>query len=130
MKKLLGLYIALLLMFTLTACDDIYIEPDVVTVMYDNIRYEGDSVIVDIWITNGTDEDYDVGYVEFWFELPEDSENEAIGAGFDIYETVKKGRYKFYEIEFESKYIFVTKTELAELNLSLTDLEFYFWFDE
>jgi len=116
----------------LTGCDKVPITDGIVDVIYENIHYEDDSVIVEVWITNGTDEDLDVGYVDFWFEFPDDTDvsslnvEEFCGAGFPIDETIKSQKYKSYELEFTSEYIFVSEAELTALGLELNDLVLYF----
>ena len=49
--------------------------------------------------------------------------DEFCGAGFPIYETINSQKYKSYELEFTSEYIFVTKAEF-------TDLGIFFYFFE
>jgi len=130
MKKVMGLIVGLLLVFSLTACDEVYIEEDVIAVMYDNVEFNGEEVYVDVWITNGTDSNYDVTYVEFWFELPDGSQTEAVGAGFDINETITKAGFKKYELTFQKEYVYYDKSDLDNLGYDLGDLEFFYWFEE
>ncbi|GEM_PF-1726299 len=137
MKRLILLIAAIAAVATLSACDDdVIIAPDVIDVQFDNIRYDGAVIVVDVWITNGTDEDFDLGYAEFWLELPDGvapdrtgDDREVCGAGFDFYITVKADDYEFYEVEFTSDYIFLSDSELDALNVDLTDLELYYWFE-
>ena len=116
----------------LSGCEKVPITEGIIDVVYENIHYEGDSIIVEIWITNGTDEAVDIGYVDFWFEFPDQINltelgvDEFCGAGFPIYETINSQKYKSYELEFTSEYIFVTKAEFTDLGIELADLILYF----
>ena len=138
MKRLFALLMGMFLILMLTACDEEpYIEPDVITVVYENIRFEGTSVIIDIWITNGTDNDYSFDYVEFWVEFPEGTaqdfvgdEREFCGAGFYFNELVEAGGYLAYEIEFTSEYVQYAEGDVTTRGLTLNDLELYYWFEE
>ena len=138
MKKGIIWIISLVFVLTLSACQEqLDITQGIIDVQYENVRYEGSSIVVDVYITNGTDASYDVNYVELWFEFPESTVDEFgitdiefCGAGFDIYETVKSQGYKQYEIEFTSEYIFYSQTELESYQLTLDDLELYFWIEE
>lgn len=135
MKKILFTMITISFGFLLSACNTVPIKPGVVDVVYENVHYEGSSLIVEVWITNGTDDDIDVGYVDFWFEFPEGTDlsglnvTEFCGAGFPIDETIKSQGYGNYELEFTSEYIFVTNSELEALGLNLDDLLLYFEFE-
>ena len=131
--KRLTLGITLLLLVFLSGCTSpVSITPNKIDVVFDNPRYEGDTIVVDVWITNGTDYDEHIEIVDFWFELPEGTDltglesNEVCGAQFDIYEYVKAGKYNEYELEFTTEFIYVTQEQLTTLGLTLNDLEFYY----
>ena len=136
MKKIVLGAITLFVVLTLSACvSKVPIKPGVIDVVYENVHYEGSSIFVEVWITNGTDEDVSVGYVDFWFEFPEDTNlsglnvSEFCGAGFPIDDTIKSQGYGNYELEFTSDYIFVSNTELNNLDLTLDDLVLFFEFE-
>jgi hypothetical protein len=138
MKRLLQLVLAVTALALLSACGpDIDIPEGIIDVTYENVRYEGSSIVVDVTITNGTDENYDLTYTEFWLELPEYivtafalTDGEVCGAGFDIDETVRKNNYKQYEIEFTSEFIFISETDLSSYSVTLDDLDMYYYFEE
>ena len=131
--KRIAVLITLLFIGMLTACTSpVTIKPDVVEVVFDNPRYNGDEIVVDVWITNGQSNDADIRVVDFWFELPEGTDwtgldsNEVCGAQFDIFEVVKAGSYKEYELTFTSEFVSLSEEDLTALGLSLDDLEFYY----
>ena len=141
MKRIIGLIVGVLLVFSLTACtEDVYVEPGVIAVQYENIRYDGDSILVDVWITNGTESDYAFDYMEFWLEVPEaiaaennltgEGEAEVCGAGFYFDENIPSNGWVAYELEFTSEYIFISDSTLQTYGLTLNDLDLYFWNEE
>lgn len=134
MKKWM-LVIVIGILILLSGCSSpINITEGQIDVIFDNPRYEGTSIVVDVWITNGTDESYDIDTVDFWFEIPEGIELgditdvEVCGSNFELFDRVNPDDYLEYEIEFTSTYIFITESELEELGLTLDDLEFYYLF--
>lgn len=136
MIKRLPILLTILLVGLLSACSSpVTITPDKIDVVFDNPRYEGEHIIVDVWITNGTEYDEYIESVDFWFELPEGTDvtgfdsNEVCGAQFDILEYVKADKYNEYELEFSSEFIYITESDLTALNLTLEDLEFFYLFD-
>lgn len=129
MKKLLALVTGLLLTLSLSACETVEIEPNVIAVVYENVRYEEGVLFVDVWITNGTAEDYNLDYSEFWFELPDETETEVAGAGFDLTGVVSSNSYVEYELEFPAEYVYYSPTELSSLDLDYGDLYFFYWFE-
>ncbi len=128
MKKIITLALTLLFVFTLTGCEKVYIEPGIIDVQYDNVRWEEDLLIVDVWITNGTEEDFDLRYMEFNLYFP-DEETEFCGAGFDFYDTIKPDNYVMYELEFSDDLIFLTQADLDDEGIGLSDLVLYFWYE-
>lgn len=136
MKKIIVGIMVIFILFTLTACDQVTITPGIVDVQFENPRYENGSVIIDVWITNGTTDNVELGYVDFWLEFPESVDISALGvtefcgAGFPIDEVIKSNKYKRYELEFTSEYIFVTETEMEQLGVTLDDLDLYFNINE
>ena len=131
--KRIGIIFSVFFIGLLSACTSpVSITPDVVEVVYDNPRYSGDEIIVDVWITNGQSSDVDIRVVDFWFELPEGTDlsglasNEVCGAQFDIFEIVEAGAYNEYELTFTSEFVQLTKSQLTELGLTIEDLEFYY----
>ena len=80
------------------------------------------------YITNGFDEDYDVGYMEFSI-YPIGDETEIAAAGFEINETIKAGDYVEIELEFTGTYIFIDEETLNNMGFTVDDLELYFWLD-
>jgi Zn finger protein HypA/HybF involved in hydrogenase expression len=125
MRKLFTLLL-LSFVFLLSGCKQIDITPDIIDVQYENIYKEGKSIIVEVYVTNGTDEDVSLDYMEFALYLP-DEETEYCGAGFNINDTLKAGKYNEYEIEFTSEYIFLSEDDLTEAEITLSDLVLYFW---
>lgn len=127
MKRLCMLIVTMLTILLLSACGpDVEITDGIIDVQYDNIRYEGSSIVLDVIVTNGTDEDYYIEYMEFALYMP-DEETEFCGAGFDILENVKSGRFNEYEIEFTSQYIYMTESDLTDAGIELDDLILFFW---
>jgi|LGVE01.1.fsa_nt_gb hypothetical protein len=129
MRKAFMIVLGFLLVFSLSACEDVYIEPGVIDIQFENVHYEGESIVMDIWITNGTSEHYDIGYMEFALYIP-DTETEYCGAGFDMLATILSDDYESFEIEFTSEFVFLTETELEDLGYTLEDLELYYWVEE
>ncbi len=129
MKKVIMLVIGFLLVFSLSACEDIYIEPGVIDIQFENVHYKGESIVMDVWITNGTSENYDIGYMEFALYVP-GTETEYCGAGFDMLTVISSDDYEEFEIEFTSEFVFMIETELEDLGYTLEDLELYYWFEE
>lgn len=137
MKKIIRGLIMILPIILLSACTNpITIKQGVVDVQYDNIRYEGDSIVVDIWITNGTSKDVTLGSVDFWMDFPDDinvsmlNVSEFCGSTFTINVTIQSESYRRYEIEFTSDYIFVTPEELTGLNFEVSDLLLFFDYNQ
>ncbi len=126
MKKIILIFTVLLSVTLLTGCDTVDIVPDVINVVYENARYEDGNFYIETHITNGTDEDVYIEYMEFGI-YPEGNETEIAGAGFDINETIKAGKYVSIELEFSSEFVFFSEAELLELGFTVEDLELYFW---
>jgi len=130
MRKLL---LGLLLVFsvvTLSGCKpDVYIEPNTISVVFENPHYVGESFFIDVYITNGFDSDEFVGYMEFDIYTDDDSVYVA-GAGFDIDETIYSNSYVLIELEFGSEYVFVSEEDLNQSGYNLDRLELYFWIEE
>ena len=129
MKRVL-LFVLLALSFTfLTGCfDDIYISDGEISVVYDNIRYEGTSLFVDVYITNGLDNDEEVGYMEFDIYSSDDVLYMA-GAGFDIDETIPSDDYIFIELEFGATFVFVSEADIEAAGYDLDESVLYFYID-
>lgn len=134
MKRVI-LSIVLGLLLVLSGCSSpVTITEGKIDVIFDNPRYEGTSIVVDVWITNGTDEPFDIDTVDFWFEIPDGvdlgdiTDVEVGGSNFELFDRVNPNDYLEYEIEFTSEYIGITQSQLQELGLTLDDLEFYYLF--
>lgn len=128
MKKIIVLIVALFLSFTLSGCESVEITPDKIEVIYNDAWLEDDSLIIEVHLTNGTDEDFDLGYTEFWLELPTE-ETEVAGAYFEFDIVLKANSYETYELEFESDYVFYDEAALAEVNLTYLDCELYYYIE-
>jgi hypothetical protein len=126
MKKIILVFTVLLSVTLLTGCDTVDIVPDVMNVVYENARYEDGNFYIETHITNGTDEDVYIEYMEFGI-YPEGNDTEIAGAGFDINETIKAGKYVSIELEFSSEFVFFSEAELLVLGFTVDDLELYFW---
>lgn len=133
MKKVILIVVvglmATFLIFILSGCERVPITPGVIDVKFDDIRWEGDKIVSDIYITNGQDSDQYVESLEIGIYLPDD-ETEFCAAGYDIRETVESESYLKFEIEFTSEYINMTKEELEALDISLDDLIMHFLYSE
>ena len=126
---LFGLVLALFVV-TLSGCKpDIYIEPNEISVVFENPRFDESSFYIDVYITNGFDSDEFVGYMEFDIYTDDDSIYVA-GAGFDIDETIPANSYVWIELEFGSEYVFVSEDDLTNSGYNLDRLELYFWIEE
>ena len=125
MKKLVLLVTTLFLIFTLTSCKDIYIEPSVISVVYENIRYNGDTILVDVYITNGKESDEDINTIDVWLEIP-GTDDEVCGAGFDLYTTIPAGSYELWELEFTSEYIFISESEIFDAGYTIDEIDLMF----
>lgn len=130
MKKILLLIVIALSLTTLTGCfEDIYIEPNEISVVFENPQYRGSSFFIDVYITNGYDTDEFVGYMEFDIYAPNDSVYVA-GAGFDIDETVPANSYIMIELEFDSDYVFAYEEDIEAAGYKISEVELYFWIEE
>ncbi len=130
MKKLLVLLLAVFGIITLSGCngDDVYIEDGIITVRYENLRYEDTSVFATIFVTNGLESDEFVGYAEFDVCTSDDVFCVA-GAGFDLDVTVLAGSYAEFEIEFGPEFVFLSLDDIATEGYSIDDLELVFWIE-
>ena len=128
MKKLFIIAVTMLLAFTLTGCENVNIAPDKISVIYNDYWEEEDLLIIEVHITNGTNEVFDLGYTEFWLELPGE-ETEVAGASFDFDIVLKANSYVTYELEFESEQVFLTIRDLEAIDLSYSDCDLYFYFE-
>ena len=128
MKKLFIIAVTLLLAFTLTGCENVNIAPNKISVIYNDYWEEDDLLIIEVHITNGTNEDFDLGYTEFWLELPGE-ETEVVGAFFEFDIVLEANSYETYELEFDSEYIFYSVEDLAALDLLYSDCDLYFYFE-
>jgi len=130
MKKILSILLVVMFVLTLSGCQkDIEITPDIIDVQFENTRWEDDKVVTDIYITNGTNEAQYIDYMEFALFLP-DGVTEFSGAGYDILSTIKVNRYVKFEIEFTSEFIYISKSQLEDFDITLDQLEMTFWFSE
>ena len=130
MKKLLLVLAMVLSIVVISGCtDDVYIEPNTISVVFENPHYVGTSFYVDVYITNGFNSDEFVGYMEFDIYTDDDSIYVA-GAGFDIDETISADDYIWVELEFSSDFVFVTEDDLETSGYNLDRLELYFWLEE
>lgn len=129
MKKVLLLIVLALSLTTLTGCfNNVYIEPNEISVVFENPRYVGSSFYIDVYITNGFDTNETVEYMEFDIYTPEDSVYVA-GAGFDIDETIPANDYIMIELEFGSEFVFATEADIEAAGYSIDDVELYFWIE-
>ncbi|MCD6482534.1 MAG: hypothetical protein J7K80_02180 [Candidatus Izimaplasma sp.] len=128
MKKLLLVILGLSLMFLTGCSEDIYIEPNKISVVFENPRYEGTSFFIDVNITNGLSTDEYVGYMEFDI-YSSDEELYIAGAGFDIEETILSHDYITVELEFESEFVFIDENTFNESGSNLSEVVLYFWIE-
>ena len=133
MKKLL-LVLALVLSVTiLSGCGpDVYIEPNTISVIYENPHYVGSDFYIDVYITNGYDTDEFVGYMEFDI-YTDDDEVYIAGAGFDIDETIQADGYIWIELEFGSEFVFASLEDINDAGYDLDNIDdiiLYFWLEE
>ena len=127
MKKILIVLALILSLTVLSGCKpDVFIEPDTITVVYENPHYSGSSFYIDVFITNGYETDELVAYMEFDV-YSDDEELYVAGAGFDIDETIPANDYIWIELEFGSEFVFVTENQFnnSEYNLDLVVLLFW-----
>ena len=129
MKKTIVSVLVIVFVILLSGCQKIDIKPNVIDVQYENVRWEGSSIVVDVFITNGYDRDKFIGYMEFALYFP-DEQREFCGAGFDIEETFKADSYIEYEIEFTSEFVFFTQSDLDAEDITLDDLVLIFYLEE
>jgi len=131
MKKLLVFMLMGLGIATLSGCngDDVFIADGVVSIVYENIRYEDTSMFATIFVTNGLESDTFVGYSEFDICTSDDVLCVA-GAGFDLDITVPKGSYVEFEIEFGPEFVFLSLDDIKTEGYNLGDLELLFWVGE
>jgi hypothetical protein len=130
MKKLLLLITLTLSMTMLTGCfEGVYIEPDELSVVFENPRYSGSSFYIDVYITNGLTTDEYIDYMEFDI-YSEDEELYIAGAGFDINETIPANDYLMVELEFNGVFIFATESVFNESGYDIDQVVLYFWFGE
>ena len=131
MKKLLTLLLMGLGITILSGCegDEVFIADGIMSVVYENIRYEGTSVFADIFVTNGLESDQFVGFAEFDIQTSDEALYIA-GAGFDLNITIPKGGYYEFELEFGSEFVFLYLSDIEENGYSLEDLELLFWVEE
>jgi hypothetical protein len=130
MKKLLLVLTMVLSIVIMSGCsEDIYIEPNTISVIFENPHFVGESFYIDVYITNGYNSDEFVAYMEFDIYTDDDSIYVA-GAGFDIDETIPADDYVSIELEFSSEFVFVTEEDLNNSGYDLERLELYFWIEE
>lgn len=129
MKKVILFTTMLLSVLLLTGCQSkVDILPETINVIYEKARYEDGNFYIETFITNGFDEDYYVGYMEFSIYTSDD-EFEVAAAGFEINETVRAGDYIEIELEFTSAYIFIDEDTLIDMGFTVEGLALYFWLD-
>ena len=127
MKKVILFTTILLSVLLLTGCQSkVDILPDTINVVYEKARYEDGNFYIETFITNGFDEDYYIGYMEFSIYTGDD-ELEVAAAGFEINETVKAGDYIEIELEFTSLYIFIDEDTLINMGYTVESLVLYFY---
>ncbi len=128
MKKLL---IIISLMFSITflsGCEkeEVYIAPDEISVVFENLRYEGTSLYVDVFITNGLESNEFVGYMEFDI-YSYDDEVYIAGAGFDIDASIPSNDYVTIELEFGYEFVYYSESELNTAGYEIEDSALYFY---
>lgn len=128
MKRIVLVITLVLSLVLLTGCNKIEVEPGVLNVVYENPRFEDDNFYIDTYITNGLDEDYYVGNMDFTIYLGAENIDVA-SAGFYIDELIPSGEYVGIELEFSSEYIFFTEQDLEDIGYNADDLDLYFWFE-
>ena len=127
MKRVMLSMLLVLSMTFLTGCfDDVYIEDNEISVVFENVRFEGSSLYVDVYITNGFDTDEAVTYMEFDI-YSSDEEMYIAGAGFDIDDTIPSDDYLFFELEFGSTFVFVTEADFEAAGYDLEDCVLFFY---
>lgn len=130
MRKILVLVILGLSIFLLSGCSpEIVVEPDMISVVYENPRYSGDNFYIDVYITNGYETEEFVGYMEFDIYSADKSVYIA-GAGFDIDETIPANGYVLVELEFNEEFVFATLSDIEEEGYDIKDIELYFWIED
>lgn len=130
MRKILLLITLVLSMTMLTGCfEGVYIEPNELSVVFENPRYSGSSFYIDVYITNGLTTDEYISYMEFDI-YSEDDELYIAGAGFDINETIPSNDYLMVELEFASEFVFATESVFNESGSDINQVVLYFWFEE
>ena len=127
MKKLLGLLLVVI-GFALVGCQP-QVTTDMLQVDYGDIYWEGDSVVVDITITNDTSDALFLDYIEFTLFMP-DEETVFCEAGFNINEEYNAGQAIEYEVEFTPDYIFMTQSDLDTADVTLNDLVLWYYLTE
>lgn len=130
MKKVLLFVLGLSLMLLTGCVQDIYIEPNVISVVYENPRYEGTSFIIDVYITNGLGTNEYIEYMEFDIYSDETEKLYIAGAGFDIEETIFSNDYIMVELEFESDYVFTSESTFTQSGYNLDEVVLYFFTEE
>ncbi|MCK5762079.1 MAG: hypothetical protein KAH16_04180 [Candidatus Izimaplasma sp.] len=129
MRKILLLIAIALSLTMLSGCfDGVYIEPDQISVVYENGRYEGTSFFIDVYITNGFETDDYISYMEFDI-YSEDEELYIAAAGFDIEDTIPANDYIEIELEFEDEFVFASETEFNAANYDLDYIVLFYWIE-
>ncbi len=128
MRKMLLAILGVSLIFLTGCTKDIYIEPNKISVVFENPRYEGTSFFIDVNITNGLSTDEYVGYMEFDI-YSSDEELYIAGAGFDIEETIPSHDYITVELEFENEFVFINENTFNESGSNLSEVVLYFWIE-
>lgn len=108
--------------FVLSACDpDVYIQPDVIGLIYEDPYYEDGSFYLTVYLTNGTDEEVDIFKIAV--EVLTDDENVYIaGMVFEVDTTVKPDEYKEFELEFFGPDgLFQSESDLEALGYEIDD---------
>ncbi len=130
MKQLLLLVLTFSLTFLTGCTQDIYIEPNAISIVYENARYEGDNFLIDVYITNGYDSDRYVEYMEFDIYSDEEKDLYIAGAGFDILTTIPSFDYIMVELEFEKEFVFTNESAFKQSNYKLDNVVLYFYIEE
>ena len=126
MKPILGILL-ITFVFMLSGCDKIDITPDVIEVYVEDMTWDDGTLLMDLYITNGTTSDFPVDQLELWFDLPNEQSNEDgsttfAGAIFLVEDTVPSNGFLQFAISFTPSYIYMDKEILTELEISLSDL--------
>lgn len=127
MKKLILFISVVVVMLGLSSCGPtVDIEPGRINVVYEDIRFEGENLVVDIILTNGLDTDEYISNMDFAMMLP-DGETMVADGGFEMLTTIKSNTYQDFTLEFHKDRVVITESELEELGINPNDLILFFW---